>query len=45
MNIEYHFGSGVTITPLEWGGSFKTEKEAIEYGIKAAMMWIDKECY
>ena len=45
VNVEYHYGSGVKVTPLEWGRSFKTEKEAIEYGIKAAHMWIDKECY
>lgn len=42
-SIEYHFGSGVTITPLESSEIIFDENEAIKYSVAMARRWIDKK--
>ncbi len=43
--LEYHFGSGVTIIPLHSKKILSTKDEAVKYSIGMAKQWIDKKYY
>ena len=41
--VEYHFGSGVTVTPLNSKKIFDNKDEAIKYSIIMARQWADEK--